>query len=76
MNPHRPSKQHDAGRPGNDARPAKATPAPDLQPDDAGTAASGNDPATPGEPLLEPAGKAPSSRDSKLPKASDTQDTH
>ena len=76
MNPHPPSKQRGAdGRTGNDARPAKATPTPDMQADDAGTAASGNDPATPGEPLLEEAGKAPASRQPKAPKASDTQET-
>jgi len=73
MNPHPPSKQRGAdGRTGNDARPAKATPTPDMQADDAGTAASGNDPATPGEPLLEEAGKP---RKPPSPKASDTQET-
>jgi hypothetical protein len=58
MNPHSPTKQRGGSlRPDNEARPASGRTQPaDLQAEDAGTAASGNDPATPGEPPLEQAG--------------------
>lgn len=76
MNAHSPSKQRDSGAPKTGAARSGRTPTPDMQADDAGTAASGNDPAQPGEPPLEQAGKgAPTSRAPQDATGPDTQET-
>jgi hypothetical protein len=77
MNPHKPSAQRSGpAKPVRDDVPDR-TPNPDMQTDDAGTAASGNDaPATRTEPALKQAAKTPAeARDRRQPTSPDTEDT-
>ena len=77
MNVHKPSAQRSGpGQPAPDDA-SDRTPSPDMQPDDAGTAASGNDgSATRTEPALKQAAKTPSEAHERArPTKPDTQDT-
>ena len=75
MNAHKPSLQRSGTiRPGRGSDEDR-TPNPDMQPDDAGTAASGNDgSATATEPVLREAAKTPAEANERRTR-NDTEDT-